>query len=92
MTKAIDRFLYGELPAEVRPAAGVKGVLIRTVDGAMLFRVHEGREPFTDYEIRHDDLSVTIDADELAAFYKVGERDILDHGPQVLGLRKINEQ
>jgi len=92
MTKAPDRVLYGELPAEVRSAAGVKGVLIRTVDGATVFRVYDGRERFTDYEIRHDDLSVTIDADELAAFYKVGERDILDHGPQVLGLRKIDER
>jgi hypothetical protein len=25
MTTATDRFLYGRLPAEVRPAAGVKG-------------------------------------------------------------------
>ena len=87
-----DKFLYGQLPAEVRSAAGVKGVLIRTVDGAMVFRVYDGPERFTDYELRHDDLSVTIDADELAAFYKVGERNILDHGPQVLGLRKINER
>jgi len=92
MTTAVDRFLYGELPAEVRPAAGVKGVLIRTADGATVFRVHDGRERFTDYEIRHDDLGVTIDADEQAAFYRVGERDILDHDPQVLGLRKIKER
>ena len=92
MTKITDRFLYGELPAEVRSAAGVKGVLIRTADGATVFRVYDGRERFTDYELRHDDLGVTIDADELAAFYKVGERDILDHAPQVLGLRKVNER
>lgn len=92
MTKVTDRFQYGELPAEVRPAAGVKGVLIRTAGGAMVFRVHAGPERFTDYEIRHDDLGVTIDADEQAALYRVGERDILDHDPQVLGLRKINER
>ena len=84
--------MYGQLPAEVRSAAGVKGVLIRTAGGAIVFRVYDGPERFTDYEIRHNDLSVTIDADELAAFYKVGERDILDHSPQVLGLRKINER
>ncbi len=54
-----------------------------------VFRVYDGRERFTDYELRHNDLSVTIDADELAAFDKVGERDILDHDPQALGLRKI---
>lgn len=84
-----DKYLYGETPAEVKSTAGVKGVIIRTLDGAMAFRVYHDRERFTDYEIRHDDLSVTIDADELASFYKVGERDILDHSPQVLGLRKV---
>jgi hypothetical protein len=67
------------------------GVLIRTLDGNTVFRVYDSPERFTDYEIRHDDLSVTIHADALAAFYKVGERDILDHDPRVLGLRKINE-
>ena len=84
-----DKYLYGELPAEVESAAGVNGVIVRTLDGTMVFRVYHDREHFTDYEIRHDDLSVTIDTDELAAFYKVGERDILDHSPQVLGLKKI---
>jgi hypothetical protein len=84
-----EKYLYGGRPAEAQPAAGVKGVLIRTLDGVMMFRVYHDRERFTDYEIRHDDLAVTIDADALAAFYKVGERDILDHAPQVLGLRKI---
>lgn len=90
--KITGAFLYREHPAEVRSAAGVKGVLIRTIDGAMLFRVYETPKRFTDYEIRHDDLGVTIDADELAAFYKAGERDILDHAPQVLGLRKVDER
>ena len=84
-----DKYLYGELPAEVQPAAGVKGVIVRTLDGTMMFRVYHDREHFTDYEIRHDDLSVTIDADALASFYRVGERDILDHSPEVLGLKKV---
>lgn len=91
MTTPPDRFLYGGLPAEVRPAAGVTGVLLRGAGDPMIFRVRTG-EGFTDYEIRHDDLRVTIDADELASFYKIGERHILDHSPQVLGLRKIDEQ
>lgn len=84
-----EKYLYGGRPADAQPAAGVKGVLIRTLDGVMMFRVYHDRERFTDYEIRHDDLGVTIDADALAALYRVGERDILDHDPQVLGLRKI---
>ena len=83
------KYLYGGKPAEVKPAAGVKGVLIRAFNGALMFRVHHDHERFTDYEIRHDDLSVTIDEDALAAFYKVGENHILDHSPEVLGLKKI---
>lgn len=84
-----ETYLYGGKPAATRTAAGAKGVLLRTLDGAMAFRVYHDRERFTDYEIRHDDLSVTIDADALASFYKVGERDILDHSPLVLGLKKV---
>jgi len=87
-----DKYLYGALPAEVESAAGVKGVIVRTLDGTMVFRIYNDRECFTDYEIRNDDLSVTIDTDELAAFYQIGERHILDHGPQVLGLKKIGRE
>lgn len=87
-----DKYLYGETPAEVKSAAGVKGVIIRTLDGAMVFRVYHDREGFTDYEIKHDDLSVTIDTNALASFYKLGERDILDHSPQVLGLKKVESK
>ena len=87
--KMSEKYLYGKVPAEVTPAAGVRGVLISTFDGPMMFRVYHDRECFTDYEIRHDDLSVTIDEDTLTAFYKVGEHNILDHCPQVLGLKKV---
>jgi len=86
------KYLYGKLPAEVEQAAGVKGVIIRTFDGVLMFRVYHDPKRFTDYEIRHDDLSVTIDADALAAFYEVGERRILDHSPQVLGLKNLAGQ
>ncbi|MPZ44050.1 MAG: hypothetical protein GEV05_11705 [Betaproteobacteria bacterium] len=86
---ASSRYLYGRQTTEVQSAAGVRGVLIRTFDGATMFRVYHDREHFTDYEIRHDDLSVTIAADELAAFYKLNGRDVLDHSPEVLGLEVI---
>ncbi len=92
------KYLYGGQPAEIKPAAGVKGTIIRALDGAMMFRVYHDHERFTDYELRHDDLSVTIDKDELAAFYKAcpraggdGEHHILDHSPRVLGLKKIKD-
>ena len=64
-------------------------MIIRTMDGTMMFRVYHDNHNFTDYEIRHDDLSVTIDEDALASFYKIGERCILDHSPQVLGLKSV---
>lgn len=72
----------------MKPADGIKGLLIRTLDGTMMFRVYHDDERFTDYEIRHEDLSVTIDRNALASFYKVGKHNILDHSPQVLGLKK----
>jgi hypothetical protein len=84
-----DKYLYAGVSAEVKSAAGVQGTIIRTLDGALMFRVYHDRARFTDYEIRHDDLSVTIGADTLAAFYRVGERDIIDHSPDVLGLKRI---
>ena len=64
-------------------------MIIRALDGTLMFRVYRDPERFTDYEIRHDDPSVTIDVDGLAAFYKVGERNIFDHSPPVLSLKKI---
>ena len=67
-------------------------MLIRARDGTMMFRVYHDDESFTDYEIRHDDLSVMIDKDALAAFYKVCEERILDHSPQVLGLERIEDR
>jgi hypothetical protein len=82
-----NHYLYGGKAAEVTPAEGVRGILIRLFNGNFAFRVYTGDGEFTDYDIRHDDLSVTIDADALAAFYRVDGRDILDHSPQVLGLK-----
>ena len=33
----------------------------------------------------------SIDKEALVAFYNVGEHDILDHSPQVLGLKKVGD-
>ena len=65
---ASESCLYVGKPAEPRPAAGTKGVLIRALDGGIMFRVYNNAGQFTDYEIRHNKLGVTIDADALAAF------------------------
>jgi hypothetical protein len=85
------QYMYGDTPVLARPAAGVKGCLIRTIDSQILFRVYHDAEHFTDYEIRHDDLSVTIDEAELAAFYTGSKGNVLDHGPEVLGLEGVRE-
>lgn len=84
-------YMYDGTPIHARSAAGVKGVLIRTVDSQILFRLYHDGEHFTDYEIRHADLSVTIDEAELAAFYTGSKANLLDHSPEVLGLERVRE-
>lgn len=86
------QYRYGGQTAKASPAGGVSGVLIRTFDGDVAFRVYHGDDAFTDYELRHDDLSATIDRDALAAFYEVGDRCVLDHGPGVLGLEEASDE
>lgn len=54
------------------------------------FRVYASDHTFTDYDIRHDDLSVTISGDALASFYRIGEARLLNHNPQVLGLAQAH--
>ena len=77
---------YGTHIAEVSSAAGIRGVLCKDIDGRHFFRVYSADHSFTDYVLRHDDLTVTIAEDELASFYRIGEDHILDHSPSVLGL------
>ena len=77
----------GDAIAEVRPAAGVAGMLCRDIDATYFFRVTHADGSFTDYDLRHDDLAVTIDVGELASFYRIGEDHFLDHEPAVLGLK-----
>lgn len=79
---------YGNSEAEARSAAGVRGRLCRSaVENRYFFRVYGSGGTFTDYELRHDDLTMTIAPDELAAFYEIGGEQILDHSPEVLGLK-----
>jgi hypothetical protein len=85
-----EKYRYGKKVAEVTSANGVHGFLLRDgIDGSFLFRVYQENGEFTDYEIGHDDLEVTIAPDALASFYKIGDRFILDHSPEVLGLEKV---
>ena len=65
-------------------ANGVKGVLIRTLNGTYRFRVYDADHNFVDYDLTHSDLSVTI-TDTDAFFYRGDNRDRVDHSPETLG-------
>ena len=71
-------------------ANGMSGVLL-PIGGSMVFRVYEPDGMFTDYDIYHSDLCVTI-ADEDAYLYtsKNGE-PYLDHSPATLGKGDNND-
>ena len=86
-TPPLKTVRYGQSTATVQDASGVTGVLCRSAEnGRHFFRVYGEDGGFQDYDVRHDDLPITIAADSLASFYSVGEERVLDHSPDVLGL------
>jgi hypothetical protein len=68
-------------------AEGIEGQLIYTGAGVYVFRVYTDNFEFTDYDLLHCDLSVTI-TDQDATFYSDNEGNRLDHSPATLGLTK----
>lgn len=70
---------------KIKTANGVSGVLIFTIAGEVKFRVYD-TSSFTDYDIMHSDLSITIDDDD-AYFYVDSTTKKLDHSPNTLGLK-----
>jgi hypothetical protein len=64
-------------------AKGVEGLLIYTGVGGYVFRVYTDNFEFTDYDLLHCDLSVTI-TDEDATFYSDEHGNRLDHNPATL--------
>ena len=70
----------------IENASGTKGHLLWTGE-TYIFRVYKKDFSFTDYNIRHNDLEVTISLDDEAAFYYPEEREpYLDHAPMTLGI------
>ena len=69
----------------ITPANGVTGHLLRTGHD-VIFRVYSENHQFTDYDLTHSDLCVTI-TDEDAAFYSELKSDRLNHSPQTLGIK-----
>jgi len=68
----------------IKPANGVTGHLLRS-GYDVVFRVYDGTT-FTDYDLTHSDLCVTI-TDPDAAFYSEPKSDKLDHNPETLGIK-----
>jgi hypothetical protein len=72
-------------------ADGVEGHLIYTAEGRYVFRVYTDTGEFTDYDLLHSDLCVTI-TDKDATFYSDFLGDRLDHSPATLGLEDRNQK
>jgi len=71
-----------------KSAKGTKGYLIYTMNDEYVFRVYREDNTFTDYDILHCDLELTINDDD-ARFYDFEDgRSILDHSYE---LEKPNE-
>lgn len=76
------------------PANGKTGHLLRGPDGHYSFRVYRDhvKYKFTDYELTHFDLMVTIEDDD-SAFYRYEDgTKCLDHAPETLGRKSMNTE
>lgn len=82
-------YIYAGKPCSVKDASGVKGTLIQS-EHSFIFRVHETDGSFSDYAIKHDDLAVTIEGQELAAIYQGEQIGVIGLSPSVLGLKRTD--
>jgi len=78
--------------SETKPANGVEGILISTIDGKYLLRVYDSNHDSQDFIIKHADLSIKI-LDNDAYFY-TNDNDpdcagYIDYSPKTLG-KNIN--
>lgn len=71
----------------VTSADGIKCCLIYCGDGQYRLREYKDNHEFTDYDIHHSDLFVTIE-DETASIYldDVTGQMSIDYNPEILGL------
>jgi hypothetical protein len=67
------------------PAMGIEGHLIRSFNGRYMFRVYTANHDFTDYDVIHSDLRITI-TDEDATLYSDDRGKRLDHCCTTLGI------
>ena len=75
-----------------KPAKGMKGIILYTVNNQYVFRVYKEDNSFTDYGIHHCDLDVTIDSDDAVLYEYEDGRNILDHSYGVLGINHLTDK
>ncbi len=84
-----NTYQYENKEVEEENASGISGVLCKGSDGNYFFRVYHTDISFTDYDLRHDDLPIIIEQSAMASLYRSEDLNILDHSPEVLGLKKV---
>jgi len=67
----------------IKSAKGLKGVLCVSA-GFTFLRVNNEDNTYTDYDIFHYDMNITIDDDD-AHIYKDGDEYYIDYSPETLG-------
>lgn len=67
----------------------LKGYLMRGYNGTVFFRTYQDND-FTDYEIIHHDLEITID-DNSATIREINGKNYIDHDDATLGINKQNK-
>ncbi len=89
----MKQVVYGQQTATETPAGGVTGVLCRSIDNIYFFRIYHEDKTFTDYDLRHDDMTITIAADEMASFYRFENEDgVLDHSSDGFALEAVKSE
>ena len=68
-------------------AIGQRGVLIRSLDGAVLFRVYDHLGDFVDYDITHYDCEIVV-IDPSAALITNSQGAFLDYTAESMSLTK----
>jgi hypothetical protein len=67
----------------IKSAKGLKGLLCVST-GFTFLRVTNEDNTYTDYDIIHSDMNITIDDDD-AHIYKNGDQYYIDYSPETLG-------
>jgi hypothetical protein len=64
---------------KMKPAKGTKGIILYTFNNQYVFRVYKEDYTFTDYDIHHCDLDVTIDCEDAVLYEYEDGTACIDH-------------